>query len=276
VIDASSEPPGERPNVDRKAAFARGAPDIPRRFVWAVVGVLVVLGGGGVLLERGLTALGLNPSTGPVSTPTVTATTVPALPRSAGPIAAGGPALMNLTDLGAPAAPAISLVDAAGRKVSLTGFRGRVVVLSFFDARCDDICPILGAEIIRADDALGPASRGVAFVTVNTDPLAPQMTAAPARVFAGQAPPANWTFLSGTLHQLDQVWSAYGVSVDVDRSSGVVSHNDLMYFLSPNGRLRYLATPFANETTSGSYSLPAAVIASWGQGIARVTVELAG
>ena len=47
-----------------------------------------------------------------------------------------------------------------------------------------------------------------------------------------------------------------------------------MEFIDPRGDLRYRATPFADESTTGTFSLPAASIARWGQGIATYAEQL--
>ena len=87
---------------------------------------------------------------------------------------------------------------------------------------------------------------------------------------------ATWHFLTSNLTTLNAVWRAYGVSVNVSRTSGIVAHNDVMYFVDPSGRLRYEATPFANESSSGAFSLPSASIDRWGQGIATYARQLLG
>ena len=86
---------------------------------------------------------------------------------------------------------------------------------------------------------------------------------------------ATWHFLTSNLTTLNAVWRAYGVSVNVSRTSGIVAHNDVMYFVDPSGRLRYEATPFADESSSGAFSLPSASIDRWGQGIASLRPSVA-
>ena len=44
-------------------------------------------------------------------------------------------------------APAFTLRDADGRSVSLSGLRGKVVVLHFIYASCPDICPLHSERI---------------------------------------------------------------------------------------------------------------------------------
>jgi cytochrome oxidase Cu insertion factor (SCO1/SenC/PrrC family) len=272
----------------RREAFARGAPGIPRKFVAAALALFVVLGAGGVLLERALSSAGLNPDGGasadapaqpsaayppPLSGGPGSAASAASFSGASEPIGAGGAAVLGLTSLKPAAAPDVVLTGPTGEAVDLAAMQGKVVVLSFFDAACDDICPVLGSEILAADAALGPAASSVEFVTINTDPLADQV-APPAKVFGGKAAPANWVFVSGSLKVLDRVWAEYLVTVDVSKGPGKVTHNDLMYFVDPRGILRYRATPFADEDLTGRWTLPAPVVSSWGAAMAATARDL--
>ena len=49
-----------------------------------------------------------------------------------------------------------------------------------------------------------------------------------------------------------------------------------MEFIDTQGGLRYRATPFADESTTGVFSLPDASIERWGQGIATYAERLIG
>ena len=64
--------------------------------------------------------------------------------------------------------------------------------------------------------------------------------------------------VTGPLATLNAVWKAYGVSISVDTKTGLEAHNDVMDFIDAQGDLRYRATPFADESTTGTYSLPRA------------------
>jgi cytochrome oxidase Cu insertion factor (SCO1/SenC/PrrC family) len=261
---------------DRASAFAAGPSKIPRNVVAIFAVALAVLGLGGVVLDHFFP--------GPVGTSTTTTlagayppplqTTPAATPAGSGGLAApqlpaSQSALMGLQQLNSATAPGFSLLDQHGRPVSLAALRGKVVVLSFFDAACDDICPVLEKELSLAYTDLGPLASGVAMVTVNTDPLALSISSArPAEVAAGARSPGAWYFLTGSLSRLNAVWTSYGISVDVQRDTGIVSHNDFLYFIGPSGRLRLRATPFANESTSGRFTLPESTEADWAAGIA--------
>ena len=283
--------------VSRADAFAQGPPGLPKALALYTVAAVLALGVGGLLLGRVFSAVGLNPTPAPKtssgatsshSATPVTATpssppVAPSIPsgspapssRAALPgVSAGDSALMDLTDVGPKPAPQLSLSAGPGRPLSLSQFSGKVVVVTFFDEPCDDICPVLASEITSADAALGPSAQRVAFITVDTDPLVAAKWPSSSRIFAGRPAPTNWTFASGTLQQLNHAWLEYGITVDVFRSSNTVTHNDLMYFIDPRGRLRYLSTPFANELSAGRYTLPAETIARWGHAIADVTTGL--
>jgi hypothetical protein len=75
---------------------------------------------------------------------------------------------------------------------------------------------------------------------------------------------------------LNSVWQTYGITITVDSATRTVAHNDLLYFIDPAGRLRYRATPFANEQRDGTYSLPAASVSRWAMGIATYARDLVG
>ena len=230
----------------------------------------MVLGFGGLLLGRAFSALGLNPTPSPPTASSGLSGSSPSTPPAPREISAGDRSLMGLADAGSKAAPPLSLSAGPGLPLSLAEFSGKVVVVTFFDAPCDDICPIMASEISSADAALGSSAGRVEFVTVDSDPLAVQKWPSAVRIFAGRPTPSNWTFASGTLQELNRAWTDYGITVDVYRPSGRVTHNDRMYFIDPNGRLRYLSTPYANETSSGRYTLAPGLISRWGHAIAGV------
>jgi len=277
----SAEPP-DGPGVDRAAAFATGAPKVPRRVVfWAVLAV-VVLGLGGTVADHFLGA----GTGGPTATSTtVPATTVPApavdpgrAPVGGGQVQASLAAFMDLVSLGSKPAPPFTLTDAAnGASVSLGDLRGHVVVLTFANAGCNDMCPVLAAELAQAHADLASGAVPVTFVTVNSDPLHTTAAAAgPVLTQPTLAAMGGWRFLTGPLDRLNPVWKAYGESITADPTTGVATHNDIMYFVRPNGTLAWSATPFANESTSGVFSLPASQITRFAAGIATYADQLTG
>ncbi len=274
----------ERP--DRAAALAAGPTKVPRSFIVVALGCVALLALGGAALDRafpgtagGSAAAGVVTTIGDYPPPFPVATAGRA-DHPAGTVASQLPAsqsaLMGLQRLTVMAAPSFSLVDKQGRPTSLAGFRGRVVVITFFDSACDDICPVMEAELSRAYADLGADAARVSFVTVNTDPLDLSASAArPAETGSLRAVP-TWQFLTGSLGQLDSVWRSYGVAVEIQRSTRTVSHNEVMYFIDTLGRVRDRATPFANETRSGVYTLAVPTETKWATGVADEARYLLG
>lgn len=238
-------------------AQSNAPPGVPRRLVVWVVAIIALLGFGGGFLEHILSAKGTAFSVSATNTTVPTATS-PTTPARASSIHASLARFMDLIHLaGAPASP-FSLVDQHGHHVTLAQLRGKVVVLTFFSAACNDICPVAGKELVEADASLGADAKRVALVVVNTDPLATS-TAAASRTTAalGLASHANFSFLNGSLRQLDTVWSHYGVTVELSTKSHRVAATAVVYFIDTSGRVRLRATPAVNETIGGGATLPA-------------------
>ncbi|MGC9960535.1 MAG: SCO family protein [Acidimicrobiales bacterium] len=257
--------------VDRAAAFAAGPTKIPPRVIVIGLAVIVALALLGILGERFFSSVGLNP-VAPKSPPKASPTTLPAgIPQLDAPLSA----FMGIKAMTPLAAPGFSLVDQAGKAVSLARQHGKVVVLTFFDDSCSDICPVLEAEIAAAATDLGRSSDRVVFLTVNTDPMSPVVSAtSPAVSDSALSNVTNWHLLGGSLAALDRVWRDDGVSVAVSPASRIVAHNDVMYFIGPAGRFAYEAVPYSNESQLGIFSLPAANITRWGHGIAEYAEKL--
>lgn len=167
-----------------------------------------------------------------------------------------------------------TLVDQHNSEWSLKSNRGKVVVVTFYSANCQDICPVLGREIKQADSILGTESAHVAFVIVNTDlNEATPIPNPPALTVPGLENDKSVYFLNGTLADLDRVWSNYGVTIDV-RSPLDIYHNNVMYFITPMGRLAYIAIPFGNENRVRRFGLPSSDVRRFAKGIALIADRL--
>lgn len=257
--------------VDRQAALHAGSTPIPRKFFLWVIIVFAVLGGGGVIAEHFIGNAGVQTAITTPNTSLPGAGPAPSAPNSpTGPTIPASPAaVIGLTHLAGGMASPIDLYDQAGARWNLVDAHGKVVVLSFFNAECNDICPVLGQEITEADRLLGPKSADIQFVVVNTDPLETSLSVVPpALTETGLNQLANLTYLTGSLASLSHVWKNYGITVALSNTTRVVNHNDLMYFITPDGRLTLHAIPFANESSLGIYSLDPATIHTFARGVA--------
>jgi cytochrome oxidase Cu insertion factor (SCO1/SenC/PrrC family) len=263
--------------VDRAAALAEGAPGIPARFLWWVLAGALVLCLGGLIGEHVFTATGLNPTSTTTTVPNPTRTAprdTPAPPVPDRSLTAALPAFMGLDSPSPRMVMPFSLLDQNGQRVSVPTQPGKVVVLTFFNASCNDICPVLADEVELADADLGTNAADVEFVTVNTDPTALAQSAVAPAVDTGLGLLPNWHIVTGPLSSLNAIWKSYGVSISVNTRTRLEAHSDLIDFIDPQGFLRERATPFADESALGAYTLPAASEARWAQGIASYASAL--
>jgi len=155
----------------------------------------------------------------------------------ASPISAGA---SNITDAqidpGSPlnsVAPAFTLTDQFGKRVSLRSLRGKVVVVSFNDPECTTICPLTTTALLHAKDLLGPAASQVELVGIGANPDATQVKWVRdySRVHGMLH---KWRFLTGSLPALRKVWRAYGIEAAV--MNGTVDHTPATFVIDQRGR----------------------------------------
>jgi protein SCO1/2 len=144
---------------------------------------------------------------------------------------------------GTRAAPPIALRDDAGKTLTLSSLRGRVVLLTFLDSRCKRECPAEGRTL--ADVQRRIAGTGAVLLVVSVDPWAD--TVQSARSFAARARwRGDWHWLFGRKTQLRPVWQSYEIVVKWTRAD--VLHGTALYVIDTRGDLRagYLF-PFATN-----------------------------
>jgi cytochrome oxidase Cu insertion factor (SCO1/SenC/PrrC family) len=256
--------------TDRRGNARTRRVNVPTKFVvWSIVAVLV-LGLGGEVAQHFFETYG---KAAPTTTAPVlkgTPTTNPNLPSLI-----SLQVFMGLKDIGNEVAPPIALHTQSGHKWRLGSHKGRVVVLAFYNAICNDICPVLGAEIRIASHEVGADGSQIDFVIVNTDPNATTISAqSPALTVPGLNGDPSVTFLSGRVADLNRVWSAYGVRIDVGAKATEVSHNNVLYFVGPNGNLVSYASPFGTQSPTGVYSLDGPSLRTYARAIAETADSL--
>jgi len=275
-------PPGELTEEDRLAAYRRELaatsrhggrafrPKIPPRSVLVVAAVFVVLGLGGTVLEHYVGGAGA-PSTTSTAGTSLTTTSL------AGPnLNTSTRAFIGLKEIASAVAPSLGLRDQAGRPWRLANAKGRVTLLTFYSKNCSDICPVLGSELRQALATLAQRKIRADVAIVNTDPLDLASTLNPAALeVPGLVGRPDVQFLNGTLAQLNAAWVKYGVSIRVGSKTGEITHNNVLYFIDPRGRLRALALPFAHESRAAVFTLSAANVRRFAQGVATEAGSLA-
>jgi protein SCO1 len=100
-----------------------------------------------------------------------------------------------------------SLTDQDGHRVSLSQYRGRVVVLTFIHSQCKDACPLMVEDIKGALNSLPGTGRGVAAIGITA-----QDTPANRRKFlAEHQMTGRLAYLNGSAGDLRRIWRAYHV-----------------------------------------------------------------
>jgi cytochrome oxidase Cu insertion factor (SCO1/SenC/PrrC family) len=259
--------------ADRGAAFRAGRVPVPPKFVLWTVAVLVLIALGGEIIDHYFGSFGGNVTPTSLASPGlhVTSTTN----ASKGVNLVSLEAFMGLKFIGSATAGTFSLTNQADQPWSLAAQQGNVVILTFYNSICNDICPVLGAEIREAHQLLGHENSKVVFAIVNTDPKQLSVSSqSEALSEPGLSKLASVSFLTGSLATLDQVWTTYGVKINVGAKANEVTHNNVLYFIGADGNLDAYATPFATESNSGHFSLSSSVIHHYAEAIAETAVSL--
>lgn len=146
-------------------------------------------------------------------------------------------------------APDFTLTSQDGAHVSLRGFRGKAVAITFIFASCTDTCPVLTTNMARVQDELGPAfGSKIAFVSITVDPErdTPEVLKQYAENFGANL--NGWAFLTGDPATVRSVGRKYGVFAR-KTTAGDVDHIFLTSLIDPKGilRVQYVGARFDLE-----------------------------
>jgi cytochrome oxidase Cu insertion factor (SCO1/SenC/PrrC family) len=160
------------------------------------------------------------------------------------------------TPLGNKAAPDFQLMNQFGQPMSLSQFRGRVVMLSFEDSECTTVCPLTTQSMVLAKELLGKAGKSVQLLGVDANPDAIKVSnvLAYSRVHAMTN---QWDFLTGTLPQLKSVWKSYDIAVQIE--AGDIDHTPALYIIDAQGKLQKV---YLTQMAYSSVTQSAQVIAT--------------
>jgi cytochrome oxidase Cu insertion factor (SCO1/SenC/PrrC family) len=179
---------------------------------------------------------------------------------------AGNPNLDPGTSLST-VAPDFTLTDQFGQPVSLSSYRGKVVILAFNDSECSSVCPLTTTALVDAKTMLGAAASQVQLLGINANP---RDTSIEDVLSYSQLHGMlyQWRYLTGSLSQLQTVWKDYSIGVTVNENQ--IDHEPAVFVINQQGRLAklyltqlaYSAVPqlgqlLANEVSSLLPSHPA-------------------
>jgi len=158
-------------------------------------------------------------------------------PAGANAAAMDNPNLDLGTSLGARPAPDFRLRNQFGQPMSLSQFRGKVVMLAFEDSECTTVCPLTTQSMLMAKQLLGPAGDKVQLLGVDANPdatsVADVLSYSRAHGLVNQ-----WDFLTGSPAQLKATWGLYHIAVQIEQ--GQIDHTPALFVIDQQGRERKL------------------------------------
>jgi protein SCO1/2 len=138
--------------------------------------------------------------------------------------------------LGLTPAPRFRLQDARGQMIDSDALRGRPYVLTFLYTDCQDVCPLIGAEIGAALRLLGSKADDTAAVAVTVDPEGDTPSAVRTWLRRHRLP-RNFHYLLGTRRRLRPLWRAY-FAAPQPRGVPESKHTASIWLIDRRGRLR--------------------------------------
>jgi protein SCO1 len=139
-------------------------------------------------------------------------------------------------------APDFTLTDQYGRPVSLSNYRGQVVVLTFLYSTCGATCILIAEQIRGALNELGEErAHAPAVLIVSADPAA-DSAAHVARFLSEVSLTGRVQYLTGPLARLRSIWRAYRVRPASVGAREFDNYAELL-LLDGRGRERVLFEP---------------------------------
>src|SRR5450755_1336483 len=165
--------------------------------------------------------------------------------------AAANPNLDLGTPLGGKPLPDVRLDNQFGQPVSLSQFRGKVLLIGFVDSECMTVCPLTTLAMLEAKQMLGAVGDHVQLLGIDANPDAIKLSDV-----MGYSRAHNmvnrWDFLTGSLAQLKASWKAFNIYARID--SGQVDHTPALYVIDARGREQkvYLTTMAYSSITQSA------------------------
>jgi protein SCO1/2 len=142
-------------------------------------------------------------------------------------------------------APDFSVRGSDGTALTLSRYRGKIVLLGFGYTHCPNVCPVTLAVLAQAHRKLGPSGSQVQVIYLTVDPerdnaeRLKQYLAAFDPTFVGG---------TGTAAQMAAVRLSYGVTAEKHGTGSdyAVAHSSFVYLITRDGKLRALM-PFGHK-----------------------------
>jgi len=134
-------------------------------------------------------------------------------------------------------APEFSLRGSDGAELTLSRYRGKVVLMSFGYTHCAAVCPVTLATLAEARKSLGHAADAVQVIFVTVDPERDDVARMKTYMAAFDA---SFVGATGTPEALAAMRRSYGVTARKQGTSDgyVMDHSSSIYLIDRTGKLR--------------------------------------
>ncbi len=123
-----------------------------------------------------------------------------------------------------------SLIDQNGHRVTLSSYRGHVVILTFIHSLCQDDCPFMVEQIKGALNDMPGSGAGIPTVGVSVAPK--EDTVANRRKFlALHRMSSRIAFVNGSVSEMRHVWHEYAIAA----GTGPQGHSAIVLLIDKRG-----------------------------------------
>jgi len=136
--------------------------------------------------------------------------------------------------------PAFTLTNQDGESVSLSDFKGKVVLVTAVYASCTSTCPMMLTKIRAVLDQLTPAERNeLAVVAFSLSPEADtrELRKMTSRIYSMESP--RFHFVNGVPSEVNALLDQLNVARTRDEKSGQIMHSNLFFLLDRDGHIAY-------------------------------------
>jgi protein SCO1/2 len=147
------------------------------------------------------------------------------------------------------AMPSFTLTNQDAQAVTLSDFKGRVVLVTAVYSTCTTTCPMMLTKVRTVLDQLTPAERNdTAVVAFSLNPEADtrELRAMTARMYGMKS---QFHFVSGVPSEVNALLDKLNVSRTRDEKSGQIMHSNLFFLLDREGRIAYRLSLSQNESS---------------------------
>jgi protein SCO1 len=139
-----------------------------------------------------------------------------------------------------------SLTDQNGQRITLSQYRGQVVVLTFMHSLCKGACPLMANQILGALNDLPHGGHNVPAMALSVDP--PQDTPANRRKFIAKMHlTGRFDFLNGPMSVMRKIWHDYYVQPELGAKE---DHSAFVFLIDKRGiwRIGYPVSELTPES----------------------------